>query len=256
MKHYKELINLQCFTRLDVEHLTGSSSAADSLLSNYQRKGYIRKVKRNLYVAMSLETGAAVPSRYFIASHITDGSYLTHHSAFEYYGYANQVFFEVYVSGGKRFAPFSFDEVTYRYAGARIEVGVELKAGGIRVTDLERTVLDSLADFEKLGGLEELLRSLHLVPYLSEEKMLEYLRLYNRQILYQKAGYILSHFKQELRLTEDFFNSCERNVKKSVRYLYHGIQHEPNLFDRRWQLFVPQSLMRSLSQGVQFDEGL
>jgi hypothetical protein len=28
-----------------------------------------------------------------------------------------------------------------------------------------------------------------------------------------------------------------------------GVEREPNVFDRRWQLFVPQNLMKILSQG-------
>ena len=82
MKYYKELLKMQCFTRADVESLTGNSGAANSVLADYQKKGYISYVKRNLYVAVSMETGQAVANRYFIGSHITDGAYLSHHAAF------------------------------------------------------------------------------------------------------------------------------------------------------------------------------
>ena len=160
MKYYKELMELQCFTRADAERITGNAKTADSLLTNYQKKGYIEAVKRNLYVVVSMETGQAAPNRYRIASHITDGAYISHHSAFEYYGYANQVFYEVYVSGDKRFTPFEYDDVVYRHIAPRMSVGVQEKPDGVRVTDIERTVLDSINDFEKIAGLEELLRCL------------------------------------------------------------------------------------------------
>jgi predicted transcriptional regulator of viral defense system len=248
VKHYKNLLEMQCFTRADVERITGSSGAANSLINDYQKKGYIDQVKRNLYVAVSLETDQAVPSRYFIGSHITDGAYISHHSAFEYYGLANQVFYEVYISGGKRFSEFEYDDVTFRYIAPRITGGVTEKSDSVRVTDMERTVLDSLGDFEKIAGLEEFLRCLELVPYLDEEKLLEHLEEYGKQILYQKSGYVFSHLKKELRLSDKFFEVCESKVTKSVRYLYHGVKHEPNTFDRRWQLFVPQNLMKLISQ--------
>jgi predicted transcriptional regulator of viral defense system len=249
MKYYKELLEMQCFTRADVERLTGNAGAANSLLSDYQKKGYISSVKRNLYVAQSMETGDAVASRYFIGSHITDEAYLTHHAAFEYHGLANQVYYEVYVSGAKRFASFEFDDVTYRYVAPRLEAGVEDRPDGVRVTDIERTVLDSIGDFEKIAGLEELLHCLELVPYLDEEKLLTYLEQYGKQVLYQKTGYLLSHLQKELRLSDQFFESCEKRIAKSVRYLYHGVEREPNVFDRRWRLLVPQNLMKLLSQG-------
>jgi len=249
LKYYKELMELQCFTRADVERMTGNADTANSLLTNYQKKGYIESVKRNLYVAVSMETGQAVPNRYRIASHITDGAYISHHSAFEYYGYANQVFYEVYVSGGKRFNDFEYDDVAYRYIAPRVNVDVDEKPDGVRVTDIERTVLDSINDFERIAGLEELLRCLELIPLINEEKLLDYLERYGKQFLYQKAGYVLNYLKNELRLSERFFEVCEGKVSKSVRYFYNGIEHEQNAFDNRWQLFVPQNLLKIVSQG-------
>jgi predicted transcriptional regulator of viral defense system len=249
VKYFKQLLQFQCFTRQDAEHLTGSPNAADSMLTAYQKKGYIRSVKRNLYVAVSLETGQPVANRYFIGSHITAGAFISHHSAFEYYGCANQVYYEVCVSGGKRFAPFEFDHVTYRWIAPRVSGGVVLAIDGVRVTDIERTVIDSINDFEKIAGLEELLRCLPLVPRLDETKLLAVLALYDKQILYQKTGYILSHFKQDLRLSDRFFDVCAREVIHSSRYLYDGIRNEPGRFDKRWRLIVPQDLMKPVSQG-------
>ena len=39
---------------------------------------------------------------------------------------------------------------------------------GVRITDLERTVIDSIRDFEKIGGFEEFLNCLEGVHYLDE----------------------------------------------------------------------------------------
>jgi len=248
MKYYKELLKLQCFTRTDVERITGNSGTANSVLSDYQKKGYISFVKRNLYAAISMETGQTVANRYLIGSHITDRAYISHHAAFEYYGCANQVYYEVYVTGMKRFAQFEYDGVTYRHVDPRIQGGIENRQDGVRVTDIERTVLDSINDFEKIAGLEELLQCLELIPYLDENKLLMYLEQYSKQILYQKAGYILFHLKKNLRLSDRFFEICEQKITKSVRYLYHGIEHEANVYNKRWRLFVPQNLMKLISQ--------
>ena len=55
--------------------------------------------------------------------------------------------------------------------GPKINVGVvePRTTQGVRVTDLERTVIDSIKDFEKIGGLEELMNCLSLVHYLSRQ---------------------------------------------------------------------------------------
>ena len=142
-----------------------------------------------------------------------------------------------------------YDGVSYRYIAPRVSVGIDKNPDGVRVTDIERTVLDSINDFEKIAGLEELLRCLELIPHIDEEKLLVYLERYSKQFLYQKTGYVLNHFVDELRLSERFFEICQQNITKSVRYLYCGIEHEQNAFDNRWKLFVPKSLLTILSQG-------
>jgi hypothetical protein len=74
MRYYESLVDLQCFSRADVERLTQNKYAADFLIKDYKRKGYIDSVRRNLFVAMSMETKQAAASRYRIASGILRGN--------------------------------------------------------------------------------------------------------------------------------------------------------------------------------------
>jgi predicted transcriptional regulator of viral defense system len=254
MKYYEQLVQLGCFTKNDVEQLTGNSGTAYSLLQNYKKNGYIEQVKRNLYVAISLETKQSVATRFQIASHIKSDSYVTHHSAFEYYGCANQVFCEVYVASRSKFSAFSYDYVAYRYIASRIDCGVVQGSDGVRITDPERTVVDSLNDFDRVSGLEEFLRCLDLVPLLDEKKLLYYLEKYDKQFLFQKAGYLLGHFQGAFQLSDAFYSVCEKNTEKSVRYFYRGMENESSVYDRRWRLFVPKNLMSIISKGGSADE--
>lgn len=249
MKYYGKLVGIQCFSRAEIERLTGNKYTAGSLIKEYKRKGYIESVRRNLFVALNIESKRPIASRYRIASSILHGNYISHHTAFEYFGCANQVFHEVYVSGESRFANFEYDDLTYRYVAPRIHLGVILKDDQVRVTDLERTVLDSINDFERFGGLEELLRCLELIPYLDEIKLMRYLEAYSKQILYQKVGYVLEHFKAQLRISDDFFEMCKSKQIDSVRYLYHGMEYEQKTFNNRWNLVVPHDLMKIISKG-------
>ena len=101
MERYKELAALRCFTHDDMVQLAGSESSAVWQIKSYLQKGYIERVRRNLYAVISMETGQAIPNRYQIASRVTDDACVSHHSAFEYYGYANQVFYDVYFTTQK-----------------------------------------------------------------------------------------------------------------------------------------------------------
>ncbi|MDR1993945.1 MAG: transcriptional regulator [Nitrososphaerota archaeon] len=244
MKYYAELAKMKCFTKTDLEKITDNTNTAGSILKTYQKKGYIKQIKRNLYATVSLETDEIIPTRYKIANTITNDTYLSHHTAFEYYGCTNQVFNTTYVSGKTRFTPFEFDNINYQYIYPRLTAGTMENTDGVRTTDIERTILDSINDFEKIAGLEELLQCLELIPYTNENKLLHYLKLYNKQILYQKTGYILSYFKDTLRLSDQFFEKCKQTIGKSIRYLYMEITTENKVrFDKYWQLFVPQNLI-------------
>src|SRR5690625_6964466 len=121
------------------------------------KKDRIRKVRKNIYSVVNPATGQLVATRYQIACAITDTAYISHHSAFEYYGLANQVFYEVYVSSETKFNHFEYGHVTYKYVASRMSEGVfEAKnTTGVRITHLERTVVDSLRDINTIGEYNE-----------------------------------------------------------------------------------------------------
>ena len=246
MKYYERLLEMGCFSRDELCDLTGNFETAGTLLKNYQKKGYIQKVKRNLYVAINLADRQPVVSKFRIAGKITSSAYVSHHAAFEYYGYANQVSYQVEVSSATPFTTFDFNGNTFAYFAARIKDGVTIGSDGVRVTDIERTVLDGIHDFEKVMGLEELLRCLELVTAVREDKLLEYLAAYGRQFLYQKAGYILRHFQRELNISDAFFMACAARIGKSTRYLAGNY----GSYNREWRLVAPDDLLKIIDKGI------
>lgn len=158
------------------------------------------------------------------------------------------MFYEVQVTSASRFRTFSYDGITYRHIGQRIEGGVSEEPNGIRVTTLERTVIDSINLFEKTGGLEELVRCLALIPALDEAKLTACLSEYNSGILYQKTGYILSHFAGTLGLSGTFFENCSAHIPKGKNYLHQNGQNF--VWNVKWRLYAPADLMQLISKGI------
>lgn len=252
MKYLDKLIELGCFSRQDVVALVGTEKAAHSLLHDYVNAGYIERIRRDLYTTISLETKQPVSNRFLIATRIANDAYVSYHSAFEYYGYANQVFHEVYVTTTSRFRDFSYDGITYTRVSPRIDSGIITTNTEIRVTDLERTVIDSIYFFEKIGGLEELLRCLMLVPSLQTDKLIAYLDDYGQANLYQKSGFLLAEFSEQLGLTKSFFEYCKSKIPKSKKYLYSGkdpLSRNFVLHDD-WMIFAPENIKSVISKGV------
>jgi predicted transcriptional regulator of viral defense system len=255
MKYLDKIIELGCFSRQDVVALTGNEQAAHSLLHDYLNAGYIERIRRNLYTAISFETKQPIANRYMIATHIAADACVSFHSAFEYYGYANQVFYEVYVTTQNRFSDFTYDGIAYLRASPLIVSGSITTNTGIRITDLERTIIDSIHSFEKLGGLEELLRCLSLVPSLRADKLKTYLGEYGLANMYQKTGFILMQFSEQLGLPESFFDYCRSKAPKSKKYLYSAKDTLSKNFvlHEDWMLYAPEDLKTIISKGAELN---
>ncbi|MGM0365710.1 MAG: type IV toxin-antitoxin system AbiEi family antitoxin domain-containing protein [Actinomycetota bacterium] len=214
------------------------------------KKGLVRKIRRNIYSPVNPTTGQVVATRYQIACAASDTAYISHHSAFEYYGLGNQVFYEVYVSSETKFRAFGFDHITFKYIASRMKEGVvETKnTTGVQITELERTVIDSIRDFNKIGGFEELLNCLEGIHYLDENKLKVYLDAYGTQALYQKAGYLLEHYGKDMQLSREFIEYCKQKIGKSRRYLIRET-NEDSYCNSEWELMVPEKLFEITDQG-------
>jgi len=196
-----------------------------------------------------LETKHPIPNRYSFASLIAEDVYITHHSAFEYYGCANQVYYEVYIASKAKFRTFDFGGVTFRRIIPRIDFGIESCEDGVKVTDMERTVLDGINDFENISGLEETLRCIDLIPNLDSDKLLSYLDGYNDGFLFRKAGYVLEYFRDEFQIPGEFFDKLRKRIPKSERCFYKGIKRERHKLNRDWRLFAPDDLLSIVRKG-------
>ena len=252
MDLYKELTRLQCFSYADMVQLCKSEKAADWQIKTYLKKGYIERVRRNLYVVISMETEQPIANRFQIASQVTQDACISHHSAFEYYGYANQVFYEVYFSTCKNVRPFSYDGLQYTPLPNPSTIEILDMNNGVKVTSLERTVIDSIIDMDKIAGLEEFLRCLELIPSLNEEKLLDVLESYSKKQLYQKVGYILEFYKKDLSLSKEFFLKCISCSSSSKTYLTQEIRD--NIFHPKWLLYAPKDLKQLINKGVEYDD--
>jgi predicted transcriptional regulator of viral defense system len=247
MKHYEKLLAKGYFSREQLIALVGTVASANKIIYEYQKKGLIDKVKRDFYVVISMETKQPLLSRYQIGSNLFSDACITHHSAFEVFGYGSQVFYECYVATDKRFHDFEYDGVMYRRMEHKPNLEV-VQQGNIRVTSVEQTVVDSIRDFEKIAGLEEIIRCMMLVPSMNEQKVLECLARSNNGFLYQKCGYIFEEMREEFHFSNDFFEECEKSSSDAKRYLMK--ESHDNVFHKRWKLYAPASLKGLIDKGV------
>ncbi|MEG0933535.1 MAG: type IV toxin-antitoxin system AbiEi family antitoxin [Lachnospiraceae bacterium] len=239
MKLYFELLQKPVFTSEYVNQYYDNVESTRSALKRLMNKKMIMKIRNNLYTCVSGETGAPVASRFQIACMITESAYISHHTAIEYHGMSDQVFYDVYVSSKTRFHDFEFDGYTYKYIASKTQSGVEAVqySSGIRVTDLEKTLVDSIKDMDKIAGMEEIIAFTQSIRKLDEQKLCKYLEDYQKQFLYQKMGYLLETFSSSTGISEEFYKFCQEHIGKSKRYLSNDIYH--GVYNAKWKMIVP-----------------
>ena len=248
MKHYEKLIELGCFSRKQLVSMLGNEATAGSMIRDYLGKGYIERVRRDLYAVISLETKQPVFSRYAIGNALFSDAVISHHSAFEMYGCANQVYYVVYVATENRFADFTYAGITYHRLLPKKGASSTL-INRVRVTCIEQTVIDSIADYEKIAGLEETLRCISLVPTLNEQKLLDILTARNNGFLWQKCGYLLSVLNDRLHLSEDFYENCQKHKTESKRPLLMDPPYSQQ-WNSEWGLYTPINFNDFLNKGI------
>ena len=248
MKYLKELQAKKVFTLYDVEELTKNENTAKSLLQSYKNAGYICSVRKNLYAALDLASGATIATRYEIATGVSSSAYVSHHSALEFHGVANQVFFEVTVAAKENIRSFNYDGIRYMPIKSDYYDGViaPVNSPSVRVTNIERTVVDCMMDIDLAGGLEELLECIYLIPQLNEELLLQYLAGYNKKKLWQAAGFILQTYNDIFMLSNNFFDECKHNMGKRKNYL--GDTADMRYYPE-WKLYAPKDIFSFLKEG-------
>lgn len=237
------LSSLYIFTKNDVVQYVGNERNATALLYNYSKKGVIANVRRNLYCICNLATRQPEATKMQIASAVTPTACVSYHSAMEYYGFANQVFYEMQVASETKFNNFDFDGISYTYQKQNQTVGIVSPPADtrIRVTDIERTIIDCANHIDLCGGIEELLQCLRLITYVDENKLTVYLKAFNNKSLCKKVGFIMELFATQLHISQEFLRFCQDGSKGTVAYL---TDNRGNCqYNKKWNLYIPKNIV-------------
>ena len=244
MKFYLEMMKKPVFTNKDIALAYTNDKSGNNYVLKLVREGYVERIRKNMYTCISPETDLPIASKYQIASAITDTSFISHHTALEYYGVIDQVYYDVYVSSATRFKEFEYGGYTYKCIVTKHLEGVvnPPMTNGIKVSEIEKTLIDSLKDMDKIAGIEEIFSAIELLPTLNENNLLVHLEKYENQFLYQKIGFVLTQYKNQFNLSDDFFNECKKCAGKSKRYLTKDTKCI--IWNKEWKLMIPNNIFK------------
>ncbi|MCQ2342574.1 MAG: hypothetical protein MJZ75_03655 [Paludibacteraceae bacterium] len=230
------------FRKSDVVELVGDKRRAEVLLLTYQKRGYIQKIRRDLYCILNLATGLPDVSRYEIACSIQTDACIAYHTALEYHGLAHQFWYDVQVATARPFTYFEHAECAFVSVGNKIGLGIEEPRfdRGVRVTNLERTIVDCILRMDLAGGAEEFLHCMEGVGMLRTAEIINVLQAYDAPVAYQKVGCTL----ELLQLPADDLNQvlqlCRTQAGTAVNFLTN--REDSTVYQSKWKLYVPECL--------------
>jgi len=195
------------FSIADAQAITRKSyQATAALLSQLVRKGWLVRLVPGKYLIVPLEAGLeSIPmaDRYVIAREVLDPLpyYISHYSAMELHQMTTQPVNTVYVTVPRQRASRVIAGVQYRfvYANRRSFWGWEsiwaTDQEQVRVSDLEKTLLDGAVRPELCGGLAELAKGLWLRKEdLDQERLVVYVRRLGHKAAARRIGFLLETY--------------------------------------------------------------
>jgi predicted transcriptional regulator of viral defense system len=119
----------------------------------------------------------------------------------------------------------------------------------VRVTAIERTVVDVLHRPDLAGGVEEVLQSLDLVRYLDPAKVADYVELLGNRSLAAVTGWWLEKRRSALGVTEDVLARLQRRLPRSKHYAL-GAEPGHAVLVEAWRVLLPRQAVDAAFEGV------
>lgn len=248
MIYYQKLAAIPAFTFNEAAKIIGSKEYTSKVMNTMVRNGNIHRVRKDLYTCVNFGTGDDFASRFQIASKINQNCFISFHSAFEFYGFYNQTYFEIQVCSPKRFSEFSYGDYLYKWFPTDSMAQVQ-NIQGTKVVTIERAIVDSVYRLGKLIDTEELVKCLDLIHRIDENKILEMLSIYHQERLYRKIGYILSFYQKDFSISDSFFDTCKKNSVLSNKGFLINDDKTNLVFDSNWGLYAYGNLKKLSDKG-------
>ena len=226
-----------------------------ALLAYNRRSGRVLNIRRGIYAVVpdGAEPQSYMVNPYLVTAKATSDAVVAYHSALSFHGYAYSDFnLFTYLTKQKEASKFTFQNSEYvgvTQPKALMQQGRELDAvdlvehGGldVRVTSLERTLVDCFDRLDISGGIEEVWRSLELVPYLRIWQILQYVVLLDNAVTTAKVGFFLDMNKERFHVEQkDLEFLCSR---RPAHKSYMFRMERKGKLVRDWNLIVPNDVL-------------
>lgn len=231
-----------------------SRQTTHNILAHHLAAGHLVRVRRGLYatVPRGVSPAKALVDPYLVATKLAADAVVAYHAALQFHGKAYSVSQRYTYLSRRRARSFRFRQAEF----VPVQVPAALRrlrdvtggileqrhAGGlVRVTTLERTLVDVLDAPEHGGGWEEIWRSLETVEFFDLDAVVAFALKVKSALTVARVGFFLEQHREKLMVEDRHLKLLLANAPKQPSYLDR--RREPGKLVPRWNLVVPERVL-------------
>lgn len=247
------------FTRAEFEAARAAAAkrsprTTDSLLRRYVADGRLVRVRGGVYavVPRGADAAAAPVDPYLVATKLSSDATLGYHAALQFWGKAYSVWqrfhfltessTRAFEFRGLEFVPVKVPIPLRGLPAADLQVTEQRHGGGtVRVTTLERTLVDVLDAPANGGGWEEIWRSLEMIEFFDLDAVILYTSKRGSALTAARVGFFLDQHRETLMVEESHLERLRKLRPRQPRYL--DARRKPGKLVASWNLIVPDEVL-------------
>lgn len=229
---------------------TYKKTTLKALLRYHIQKKHIARVRRGYYAVINNTKQHNIIDPLLIGGRATPQSIIAYHSALAFHGIAYSISNTIFFINESYSQAFEFDQIKYQpilpvstltQENLFTETKIHDRLGlTIRVTTIERTLVDCLDKAHHSGGFEEIWQAAHMLDFVDVERIVDYAILLNNATTIAKVGFFLEQHRDHFEVNAKCLDRLENKKPKGVHYL--SKKYQDNVYMRRWHLMVPEMI--------------
>jgi len=239
----------ESFTVAEAAHILSISRYhAASLLAAWAKHGWLHRVRRGLYIPISLQSISpeATPEEPWLIAHkLFSPCYIGGWTAAHHWGLTEQIFNSIYVMTTKKVHQ---REQNLNGVNFKIKTILPKKIFGtqsvwsgkakIAISDPTKTVIDGLNDPAVFGGIRmvgDVLSAYIHTKEFNQEKLLKYAKTMENSAVFKRLGFLIEQL--EFYASASIASACKSNLKSGYSQLDPNVKG--NRLETQWNLWVP-----------------
>ena len=220
----KELFKFPVIRFNDIAKRTKSREYAWILAHRLVKEGKLKRITKGVY--------STSDDLFSVASNIYYPSYISFLTASYLYGFTETIPIRVYIVTSKLHKAIEFMGYTIEFIPLSSVWGYhkeEKEKHIMFIADIEKLMIDAFLRPDKMGNFIEIENVFRMAEKVDENKIIEYLKKINSEIISRKVGYMLEKHKGI-----DIYEKIEI----SRNYYYLNPFKKGNKIDKKWRMFI------------------